>query len=388
MSDYDCNKFLYSGAVVLLFFACQPYSSAAKTQATAKPPSTHVLSEIEIVEKLRAAKVVDPTYSLSAKKTSEEVVVTTGLNPKFNDNDTKVQSVLIAKTAFGLIPATVQRVKVVFKSEHGDQSKIVVNRLLVMSFGEGKTDETTMLKSLDIDKETAEAPSDDRSQELEVQKVVGGPLAPERQLQLGNIEFLKEKGVDVKAVEHLFAAQEKNAGAGDKGSVSKSLREINTMISALKDQWKKAQASEDTLLRRRARIDASPAPSGPKSSSNTNDSSSRPDKQGKLKLELAALTAFLAKQHVNVTDEVNQMHYAQENGTNDHTFRVAMKWKLLDKFYKLPLNIQKPFMDRHPFLFGRDDTTSNTKKLSPPNGPPASKSNLNPPPRPLPYTAR
>ena len=150
---------LAGGSLLLLFFACQTGSSAAKTQAVQKPPA-HELSKTELVEALRESKILDPSYSLKVTKTSDEVQVITQRNSKFDENDTKIQAVLIAKKVFELVPKTIERAKIIYQDQTESLSEVVVNRTEIKSFGSGEVTEEKLLKSLDVSKITAAAVSD------------------------------------------------------------------------------------------------------------------------------------------------------------------------------------------------------------------------------------
>lgn len=236
MSAGESKRFLTRSGLLLLLVTCQCVSFTPASNAADK---ARELTSAELVESLRAAKVIDPTYSLSATRIGDLELITTERNPKLDDKATKVQAVLIAKAAFDLLPTGVQRNKLIFHDMHsGMFSEVIVNRTEITSYGKGEIDEKTLLASLELEKK-----SGDDAPPVTTQAVADGPLKPERMLQLSNIEFLKSKGANLNKVEDMFAAQEKEAEAGHLPAVQKSIRQIWDILNEQRSMLKSAQAA-------------------------------------------------------------------------------------------------------------------------------------------------
>ncbi len=71
MSRSHVQNIAYGSSMILIFFACQLDASAAKSHSSAKTAghtstsaATHEVSEAQLVEKLRNAKVTDESFGL------------------------------------------------------------------------------------------------------------------------------------------------------------------------------------------------------------------------------------------------------------------------------------------------------------------------------------
>ncbi len=186
--------------------------------------------------------MVDSSRRLGATVTGEEVLLTTERNPKFNEHDTKIEAVLIAKTVFDLLPDEVQRSKVMFYNAKDDTiGQIVLNRTELKAYADGKLTEAKLLASIELSNQST---ADDKAAD-----VVDGPLKGERLKQLLSIQTLKDKGANVSRVEALFADQEKHAAAGDLPSVKESLKTIGSCLDEQRKSLINAQTAEAALGR-------------------------------------------------------------------------------------------------------------------------------------------
>ena len=230
MSITDRNRLFVE--MSLLWLLVVP-AGAGQASATDSTPAPHG----EITELLRNAKIVDPSYKLTATISGDEIVVTTQRKPKSNDNECKIEAVLIGKTAFDAVKTGPQRTKVLFFDyDKNAISEVTVKRAEVRLFGEGELSEKELLASLELrsseSTETSAGPS-----------VVPGPLQPNRVMALERIGRLKEHGTNVSAFMNLFAQVEEAANTGMPDLVRQRLDELN---DKLKEQERTASGMEET----------------------------------------------------------------------------------------------------------------------------------------------
>jgi hypothetical protein len=234
------NVLLKSSLVVLLAMSCSVSGAvAAKTAPTQKAVQRHALTNSELVEILRTAKVTDGSYSLTATQTGDELIVSTQQNPKFNENDTKVQGVLIAKTAFDVLPDSIQRTKILFHDpEGGSINEVLINRTVIETYGKGQMDEKKLLGSLELEKKSGEQTSEAPEKGV---AVVAGPMEDQRMIMLTRIEYMKKMGAEVSKPESEFAEAEKLATANDHDGLKAKLTEIKNILDEQKIALKSAQ---------------------------------------------------------------------------------------------------------------------------------------------------
>ena len=68
-----------------------------------------------------------------------------------------MQGVLIAKTAFDVLPDSIQRTKVLFHDpEGGSFNEVLINRTVIETYGKGQMDEKKLLGSLELEKKGGE----------------------------------------------------------------------------------------------------------------------------------------------------------------------------------------------------------------------------------------
>ncbi len=321
------NILLKSSLVVLLAMSCSGTGAvAAKTSPPQKTVQRNELTNSELVEILRAAKVTDASYSLSATQTGDELIVSTQQNPKFNEDDTKVQGVLIAKTAFDVLPDSIQRTKVLFHDlEGGSFSEVLINRTVIESYGKGQMDEKKLLGSLEVEKNGDEQTSEAPERAL---TVVAGPMQEQRILTLTRIEYMKKKGAEVSRPESEFAEAEKLATANDHAGVKAKLSEIKNILDEQGIALKSAQkaASGQSV----ARVES-----------------------GQVKVErldyLGHLMQFLKNKGVSVDAEQREYEATKKSknpglsSKEQKRLRAPLFMKLTDKLAKLPKNDQTEF---------------------------------------------
>jgi hypothetical protein len=190
---------------------------------------------------LRNAKIVDPSYKLTATVSGDEIQVTTQRKPKSTDNECKIQAVLLGKTAFDAVKSGPQRTKVVFldydKSACG---QVTVKRAEVKLFGQGQLSEKDLLSSLEL--LPSQPPPPDAAASAEA-KVVPGPLQNNREMVLERMARLKEHGVNVAPFMKLFTQVEQAANTGVAELVQQRLDELN---DRLREQEKVADGMQET----------------------------------------------------------------------------------------------------------------------------------------------
>jgi hypothetical protein len=328
------NVLLRSSLLVLLALSCSVSGAiAAKTLPTQKPAQRHELTNSELVEILRTAKVTDNSYSLSATQTGDELIVSTQQNPKFNENDTKVQGVLIAKTAFDVLPDSIQRTKILFHDiEGGTFNEVLINRTVIETYGKGLMDEKKLLGSLEIEKKGAEQTSEAPENAL---TVVAGPLQEERILVLTRIQFIKKKGAEVSKPESEFAEAEKLAAANDRDGVKAKLSEIKTILDEQRTALKSAEKTQ-VVFQQPFHFQNKGANSGEDATRTRKD-------------YLKNLLAFLKSKGVSVDSE--QRDYELTKKSNHpglspkelRQLRIPLLLALTAKFKKLPKKDQAEF---------------------------------------------
>ena len=184
-----------------------------------------------IVDLIKHANVINPSYKVTASISGEEALVTTQRKPKATDAECKIQSVLIAKTAFEAIPESIQRVKVIFLDYDADaSSSVIVKRAEVKLFGSGGLTEKDLLSSLVI---TTTGGSSTSSSETN--SVQTGPAQADRLLLLGRIEKLKKQGTNVSGYMAYFNQIEETAKSGDE-------KELATKITYLREHLAEQEA--------------------------------------------------------------------------------------------------------------------------------------------------
>lgn len=238
-----CLKSFLMSILALSFSVAE--ATAARTGAPQKPPQHHEVSNSELIEKLRDAKVTDASFALTATQRGDVVVVKTQQNPKFNENDTKVQGVLIAKTAFDALPDSIQRTKILFDDPRGIVNELIISRAVIDSYAKGALDDKKLLSSLEIEKSgEAGAAVDQGGDKIEVQKVVAGPAQEERQIMIDRIQYLKNKGADTSKSEAMFQEIEKLAASNDSDGVKSGLKKIGLIVDEQRQALKSAETTQ------------------------------------------------------------------------------------------------------------------------------------------------
>ncbi len=109
-------------------------------------------SDSEAVDALEKAKILAPTIRLNARVAQDGIEVATYKNPKANQNDCKIEALLIAKTLVELAPGEVPRVVVYFYNSTSLSSfkQVSVTAGDVKAFAAGALSKEELLKSLVI----------------------------------------------------------------------------------------------------------------------------------------------------------------------------------------------------------------------------------------------
>ncbi|MBP6745607.1 hypothetical protein KA344_10270 [bacterium] len=106
----------------------------------------------QIVTTVEKAKILANGTRVSAAINGSEVYVSTYRNARANDNDCKIEALLIAKTAMDLAPSDIGRVTVYFHSAANINKRKVVSVTAgdVKAFGSGQMGKEQLLASLSI----------------------------------------------------------------------------------------------------------------------------------------------------------------------------------------------------------------------------------------------
>jgi len=115
-------------------------------------PALALPSDSEAVDALEKAKILAPTIRLNARVAEDGIEVATYKNPKANQNDCKIEALLIAKTLVDLAPGEVPRVVVYFYNSTSLSSfkQVSVTAGDVKAFAAGAISKDELLKSLVI----------------------------------------------------------------------------------------------------------------------------------------------------------------------------------------------------------------------------------------------
>lgn len=165
----------------------QPLSSIETVRAAE-------ITTTELVTLLRDAKIVSQSSRLTVSISGREVTVMTRRGAKLNDDDCKINSVLMAKTVMAAYPV-ISRVKVLFAVEGSDScDQVVVRTGDVKSFDSGTVTEEQLLSSLELEHLSGDQLSGSSSGSSQV---AVGPYRERRLMLLSRIEELKNGGTGV-----------------------------------------------------------------------------------------------------------------------------------------------------------------------------------------------
>jgi hypothetical protein len=204
--------------------------------------SAKTATSAELVAAIRNAKILDPSFKLSATVSGDEVLVNSQRKPKSSDNECKIQAVLIGKTVFDLVPNDCQRAKVMFFNYDADSySEVSVRRAEVRLFGAGQLSEKDLLASLELKTTNSE---ENGAGNLEV---APGPMQPARMIALGRIQRLKLQGTNVTPFESIFGQIEDAAKKNDLAGVRNQLPDLNAKLKEQEQLVRNAQDSEKSL---------------------------------------------------------------------------------------------------------------------------------------------
>ncbi|MBK9203477.1 MAG: hypothetical protein IPL73_13815 [Candidatus Obscuribacter sp.] len=125
------------------------------SQVLAAPSATDITSAID------KAKILSSNTRVAAAVNGAEVYISTYRNAKANDNDCKIEAVLIAKTVMDLSPADITRVTVYFYNALRRSSRKVVSVSAgdVKAFGAGQLSQDQLLTSISLKDEEVNDPA-------------------------------------------------------------------------------------------------------------------------------------------------------------------------------------------------------------------------------------
>jgi hypothetical protein len=343
-----CLKSFLMSILALSFSVAE--ATAARTGAPQKPPQRHEVSNSELIEKLRDAKVTDASFALTATQSGDVVVVKTQQNPKFNENDTKVQGVLIAKTAFDVLPDSIQRTKILFDDPRGIMNELIISRAVIDSYAKGALDDKKLLSSLEIEKKSGEfgAADDQAGTTIEVQKVVAGPAQEERQIMIDRIQYLKNKGANTSKSEAMFQGIEKLAASNDSEGVKSGLKEIRLIV----DEQRQALKSAETTQKLGGVIRAGDGSQNKTPSVGRTAGGNTPAKLGTLGAQVGEhvhikyALEFLGRMHYSLGNEWDELHatgYLSNLPNDEKAVRKALLKLVNDQLASLSAQQQADF---------------------------------------------
>lgn len=125
------------------------------SQVLAAPTANDITSAID------KAKILSSNTRVAAAVNGAEVYISTYRNAKANDNDCKIEAVLIAKTVMDLSPADITRVTVYFYNALRRSSRKVVSVSAgdVKAFGAGQLSQEQLLTSISLKDEEVNDPA-------------------------------------------------------------------------------------------------------------------------------------------------------------------------------------------------------------------------------------
>jgi hypothetical protein len=369
------NIFLKSSLVAVIAVSCSLSGAfAAKTSPPQKTPvQHHVLSNSELVEILRTAKVIDASYGITATQTGDELIVSTQLNPKFNENDTKVQGVLIAKTAFDVLPESVQKTKILFHNLESDTfNEVLINRTVVETYGKGLIDEKKLLGSLELEKKGGE-PSSEAAEAPEAPiKVVDGPLQEERLLALTRIQFMKKRGAELSIPEGMFAESEKLASANDRAGVKAKLSELKLRLDEQRGALASVEKTQRYLLDHPSNAQSNVQSNGRRSFDTKNDALKGKDNRWNQAEYIRELMHFLSSRNISVSRELQEFEATSILSNVPKEEKKARRKQLLqslsDKLSKLPSKMQEEFKNSERSLGASSGPLDNVSTSQGQNG--------------------
>jgi hypothetical protein len=132
------------------------------------PPAFAEATAADIVSKIDAAHILDPGSSIRARLDGDRVFVSAYRNPSENDNDVKINAVLIAKAVFEATGDSVSRLTVYFFGQDGSNySEVSVTAGDVKAFGSGATSQDQLLKSIAIERKRQATDTDRITSQLQ-----------------------------------------------------------------------------------------------------------------------------------------------------------------------------------------------------------------------------
>jgi hypothetical protein len=184
-----------------------------------------------IQRQLESAAYARPDYKV-AMKSSDQLVVTTGLADWVPDDEAMMEAVRLANNATTLAPG-VREIKISFVDPRGKAP----NREIAFDAANAKSIWERMqsdMASLRISKVQA-------TTELG-SEVAAGPLKQEREQLLHRLKELEKNGVGIAAFTAAFATVEAQVGAGDEAALKKG---VDRLSASLDDAEKSLKAAKE-----------------------------------------------------------------------------------------------------------------------------------------------
>lgn len=343
MNMHDCiperKRFLPIAECMLLMLVLFPPSFASAANSSA-PAKAHELTTDEMIDRLRSEKVVSSANSLKIEKEPEELVVTTEKDSKFNDEQTKVQAVLLAKSAFDFAPKLL-RTKIVFTEGGQPAYELVIKRIEIEAYAKGTVDKNELLKSLDLTKIAGDSAVSGSSQaggidaEAQGPRVVPGIFRADRQRALAEIEALKRVGANTEKTEALFKENESAVASGDPATVKKNLQTIFNAIETQREMLESArQTANGRTMRSSGRSSGGPALRNATNKPLAGESVSSTKGHYAVKDAISILKA----NHVDISEEERMLR----------TLTPGALIKLNNKLRDLPAATTEAFYQRYP----------------------------------------
>jgi hypothetical protein len=187
------TNFSKIGCLILsLFLAVFSSAAAEKT-----------LNTTAVTKIVRDAKIFEPNAKIDVYFNGKEIIVQSYLNPKANDNDCKIDAVLIAKAIFDAYPPPAfSNIRVnLFETKDETERKyrsVIVRAGDIEVFAKGAISRDALLASLTVAHDLVPPPPPQPSPRAVLELPIAGPYRKrERQNLLNNIRDLQSKNQEL-----------------------------------------------------------------------------------------------------------------------------------------------------------------------------------------------
>jgi hypothetical protein len=225
-----------SGCLILALLLLAEHAFAAEKSKT---PTAG-----EVLRLVREAKILSPDLEVNAEVNGAEINISTYLNPKANDNDCKIDAVLIAKKLFDSYqPDSFADVKVCFY-ETTDPSRSMYRTVIVRTgdlevFSKNAITKEALLASITVAHERRGGRAS-MSQSVLNSQIKSGLHKEDRQNLLNMIRELQAKNQDLHArvadVDKCCELFARSEAAAQKGDPASFLRAYNDTIIAVNQE--------------------------------------------------------------------------------------------------------------------------------------------------------